>query len=164
MPPFLRGCLLAVILSLGPTTLSSASESKKAPTAPSGSVGQWQRFEASFHHKKKYADPYADVRLEVTYTRPDGKKMTFWGFYDGDATWKIRWMPDAVGTWKYQARFSDGSAGMVGEFTCVASKSRGLVIADPDNPIWFRYASGEPTLLRSLHVGDRFFAANWPAE
>jgi hypothetical protein len=125
-------------------------------------VGQWERFEAKLIHRKQYADPYADVRLQVTYTRPDGKKIAFWGFYDGDQTWKIRFMPDVLGTWKYQAQLSDGSAGMVGEFTCVASKTPGPVIADPDNPIWFRHASGQPTLLRSLHVGDRFFAANWP--
>jgi hypothetical protein len=150
--------MLSLVVSL---TLVVQAE---PPVAKSVTVGQWERFEATLNHNKKYTDPYADVRLDVTYTRPDSTKVEFWGFYDGDATWKIRFMPDAVGTWKYQARFSDGSAGMVGEFTCAASKARGPVIADPDNPIWFRHASGQPTLLRSLHVGDRFFAANWPAE
>jgi len=102
--------MLSLVVSL--TSVVQA----EPPVARSVSIGQWERFEATLIHKKKYADPYADVRLEVTYTRPDGKTVAFWGFYDGDSTWKLRLMPDAVGTWKYQARFSDGSGGKVGEF------------------------------------------------
>jgi hypothetical protein len=30
------------------------------------------------------------------------------------------------------------------------------------NPVWFGDKSGRPLLIRGLHVGDRFFAANWP--
>jgi hypothetical protein len=33
---------------------------------------------------------------------------------------------------------------------------------DIRNPVWFGYRSGKPLLVRGLHVGDRFFAANWP--
>jgi hypothetical protein len=30
------------------------------------------------------------------------------------------------------------------------------------NPVWFGYQGGPPVLLRGLHVGDRFFARNFP--
>ena len=30
--------------------------------------------------------------------------------------------------------------------------------------MWFGYAGGGHAILRAFHAGDRFFAANWPAE
>ncbi|MCH9022110.1 MAG: DUF5060 domain-containing protein, partial [Planctomycetes bacterium] len=128
------------------------------------SVGQWDRFEAAIENTRAYGNPYRDVTLEVTYTRPGGSTVNFWGFYDGGETWRIRFMPDQLGTWRYEARFSDGASGALGEFTCVPSDLPGLIGRDPANPIWFGYSSGRHELIRSLHVGDRFFAANWPAE
>src|SRR5688500_2204300 len=32
---------------------------------------------------------------------------------------------------------------------------------DRSNPIWFGFRDGRQLLVRSFHVGDRFFAANW---
>ena len=32
---------------------------------------------------------------------------------------------------------------------------------DETNPLWFGYKGGNHVLLRSFHVGDRFFAINW---
>src|SRR5688572_11727439 len=90
-------------------------------------VDRWGRFEVTLKNARSYANPYTDVSLDATYTRPDGRTVSFWGFYDGDATWKIRLMPDQVGTWKYQARFSDGSGETGGTFTCVTSTIPGLL-------------------------------------
>ena len=56
-------------------------------------VGQWDRFEARVANTRGYANPYADVELNVTYTGPDGRQVSFWGFYDGGTTWKIRLKP-----------------------------------------------------------------------
>jgi hypothetical protein len=147
------------IIGTGCFLVSSTQVDAAEPAAVA--VGRWERFEVVVQNDKPYTDPYRDVQLEATYTRPDGRIIAFWGFYDGDNSWKLRFMPDALGLWKYTARFSDGSPGAAGEFRCVPSQTPGPVIADPDNPIWFRHADGQPTLLRSLHVGDRFFAANW---
>ena len=60
-------------------------------------VGQWDRFTASVTNAKKYADPYHDVTLNVTWTRPDGSTASFFGFYDGGTTWRLRMMPDQLG-------------------------------------------------------------------
>jgi CubicO group peptidase (beta-lactamase class C family) len=124
-------------------------------------VGQWDRFETSLTNVQSYADPYRDVALNVTYTRPDNTTVDFWGFYDGGSTWRIRFMPDRIGTWKYDARFADGSAGKRGSFVCVASDIPGMLAADETNPSWFGFKGGKHVLIRSLHVGDRFFARNW---
>jgi hypothetical protein len=104
------------------------------------------------------------VTLEVVYTRPDGSTVEFWGYYDGGALWMLRFMPDQLGTWKYEARFSDGAPGLAGTFQCVASDLPGMLCRDETNPMWFGFRGGNHGLIRALHVGDRFFAANWPSE
>lgn len=138
-------------------------QSKNCEALVGVSVGRWARFEASIKNVKKYRNPYSDVALDVTYKNPDGKEVKFWGFYDGGWTWKIRFMPDRIGTWKYDAFFSDGSAGVSGTFECIQSNIPGMISVDQTNPAWFGYKGGEHLLVRSFHVGDRFFAENWPA-
>jgi len=127
------------------------------------SVGRWARFETSVKNEEKYRNSYRDVALDVTYKNPDGKEVKFWGFYDGNQTWKIRFMPDRIGTWKYYAVFSDGTEGISGTFECVPSNIPGMISVDQTNPQWFGYTGGEHLLVRSFHVGDCFFAENWPA-
>ena len=127
------------------------------------SVGRWARFEASVKNTKSYRNPYKDVKLNVTYESPDGREIKFWGFYDGRRTWKVRFMPEEIGTWKYKAVFSDGSGGISGTFECVRSDIPGMISVDEANPMWFGYKGGKHVLIRSFHVGDRFFAENWPS-
>jgi hypothetical protein len=124
-------------------------------------VGQWDRFEETITNSKNYSDPYSGVSLDVTYTRPNGSTIKFFGFYDGGNTWKIRFMPDQLGTWRYEAKFSDGTAGKSGTFACIASTIPGMISRDEVNPMWFGFKGGNHVLVRSLHVGDRFFASNW---
>ena len=121
-------------------------------------AGQWDRFEEAVEHTGPVQDPYGEVRLEVTYSRPDGSTVDFWGFYDSGDTWRIRTMPDQLGAWHYKARFSDGSPGGEGAFECVASDIPGLISRDEGNPAWFGFRGGRSVLVRSLHVGDCFFA------
>ncbi len=129
----------------------------------SGSVGLWDRFETTISNAKSYADPFRSVHLEVTYARPDGSTVKFPGFYDGGSTWKLRFMPNVIGRWTWTAAFSDGTPGASGSFSCVPSTLPGMLTKDVHNPVWFGMADGRPVLLRSLQIGDRFFAANWPA-
>lgn len=129
--------------------------------AAQGPVGQWERFEESIQNARSYADPYRDVDLQVTYTKPSGERVEFWGFYDGGSTWRFRFMPDELGNWRYETRFSDGSPGRSGTFQVVPSETPGMISKDEVNPMWFGYAGGRHGLVRSFHVGDRFFAENW---
>jgi CubicO group peptidase (beta-lactamase class C family) len=143
---------------------SIAGPNPLAAGAGTDAIGQWDRFEACAKNPTSYRDPYRDVTLNVTYQSPDGQKTQFWGFYDGDGTWKIRFMPDQMGTWKYDAVFSDGSGQISGTFECAPSDIGGMIGADEANPMWFGYKGGQHVLVRSFHVGDRFFAENWPDE
>ncbi len=145
--------LLAIWLSAG----SGQAESQPLSAAVEP-VPQWGRFEIAVANSTAYENPYEDVTLEVTFTRPDGTTVNFWGFYDGDGTWRTRFMLDRTGPWEYRARFSDGTGQVTGIFTCVASDVPGLISRYRDNPIWFGFTGGKPVLIRSLHVGDRLFA------
>ncbi|MEM6646752.1 MAG: DUF5060 domain-containing protein [Bacteroidota bacterium] len=126
-------------------------------------VGLWDQFEVEVPNATAYTDPFRNVDLDVIYTRPDGTEHAFWGFHAEDGLWTIRYMPDQLGTWTYRATFSDGTPGMEGQFDVVPSDLPGLVGHDVANPMWFGYHGGRHALVRSLHVGDRFFASNWPA-
>ena len=134
----------------------------EAPAA-APEVPQWGRFEVAVKNPRPYADPYSDVQLNVVYTAPGGKEIAFWGFYDGGETWRLRFMPHLRGRWQYRATFSDGGPGLSGEFRVIYSDIPGMLSVNMGNPMWF---SGDviPVLIRGLHVGDRFFAGNWPAE
>lgn len=123
----------------------------------------WSRFEAAVTNPRRYADPYADVALGVVWTAPDGRTSQAAGFYDGGQTWRLRWSPDQLGEWSFQARFSDGADGLSGTFECVAGSGPGGICVDPANPTWFGFRDGRPRVIRGLHVADRFLAANWPA-
>lgn len=149
-----------------PSAMLAALCALAAPGGAEGprmTVGRWGRFEVAVENRRRYADPYRDVTLAATFTRPDGRRVTFWGFHDGGATWRVRFLPDALGTWRYAARFSDGSPGADGRFRCVRSDTPGMISADEANPTWFGFRGGGRVLVRSFHVGDRFFASNWPA-
>ncbi len=121
-------------------------------------VARWDYFEFGVKTEKTFDNPFTDVTLEVVYISPSGKKTTAQGFYSGGNTWKGRFMPDEVGTWRYEALASDESFGTKGQFECVDSDLPGMISTCEDNPVWFGYKGGEATLLRSFHVGDCFFA------
>jgi hypothetical protein len=141
-----------------PALLLATSLSAAVP--PPG-VPQWGRFETGVPAVRLYADPDRDVSLNVTYTRPDGSTVIFWGFHDGPRGWKIRFMPDQPGTWRYVAAFADGTTGASGTFKCLDHGRPGPISVHAANPMWFGRRAGEALLVRGLHVGDRFFARNW---
>jgi len=157
---FVRASRLEYMFILGLTVILLSS-----CTAPAQNdltqVSQWDRFEVSVTNSRHYEDPFRDVSLDVMYTAPDSSAVEFWGFYDGRDTWRLRFMPDQVGTWAYEAHFTDGSPGISGKFEVVPGDIQGMISRYEPNPIWFAFSGKHPVLVRSLHVGDRFFAENW---
>jgi hypothetical protein len=125
-------------------------------------TGIWSRFELEIKASATYNDPYTDTRFLAEFTGPDKKLRKITGFYAGDNTWKVRFMPDLKGQWKYRAWLEwEKKAGITGKFNCVASDIPGMISKDETNPVWFGFKGGNKILIRSLHAGDRFFASNW---
>lgn len=168
MIPTLPACVVALVALALPLSASAAS-------AAPARVGIWDRFEASVENLQPYSNPFRDVALDVTFTAPDGRRIEFWGFYDGGTTWRFRFMPDAIGSWRYTATFTETSVANVsavptstrkftaltGTFECVPSDLPGQISVHAANPQWFGWRGGDVMLLRTLHIGDRFFARNW---
>jgi len=67
----------------------------------------WERWEHVLGSTRTYANPYADVTLQVTYTGPDGRTLHTYGFWDGGDTFRIRCAFPAQGTWQWQTECSD---------------------------------------------------------
>ena len=53
---------------------------------------------------------------------------------------------------------------MTKRFVCEPDSHPGLIGKDLENPQWFGFSGGAHFFMRSLHVGDCFFADNWPDE
>ena len=64
--------------------------------------------------------------------------------------------------WSYEASFSDGQPAASGSFECLRGDHAAGIDIYRQNPVWFGDRAGRPLLVRGLHIGDRFFAANWP--
>lgn len=75
------------------------------------------------------------------------RSVTVPGFYDGDGVYRVRFMPDTEGEWRYETHSSDPAlAGKTGEFACIppepASGNHGMVAVR--NRFHFAYADGTP--------------------
>ncbi len=126
-------------------------------------VGLYRLFETTVENGRPYDNKFADVDLTVTYTAPSGKTRQFWGFFDGDGrgrgdratgtVWKLRFMPDEPGRWTYAYRWSDGTPGGDGRFTCITEGAgKGVLRAYEKNPHWFAYNGTEPVWIKSYYA------------
>ena len=133
------------------------------------SVSLYGLFEKKLVNKSYYMNPFSDVELKVSYFSPSGRKIDFFGFYDGDGNggqegniWKIRFMPDEVGTWRYRYSWSDGTRGGTGNFNCTAAgKKPGPWRVNRDNPFWLTDSLGNHFLPISLHANTHLTPKDW---
>ncbi|MBU1694958.1 MAG: DUF5060 domain-containing protein, partial [Verrucomicrobia bacterium] len=88
-------------------------------------VVKYGTFETNVRDTNSYSNPFQDVTLTATITSPSSQGYSIRGFYDGNSTWRVRFMPDETGTWTYTCTFSDGSPGQSGSFQCVAGNLHG---------------------------------------
>ena len=107
-------------------------------------VGEW-----AFRAERGYPAPYADVHLDAIFIAPSGRTATMPAFYDGDATWRVRFNPDEPGRWRYRtvARAQDPGLEREGIFEVVAGERRGFLQATPGEAWGFAYEGGEPVFI-----------------
>ncbi|MDD7972818.1 DUF5060 domain-containing protein [Roseinatronobacter alkalisoli] len=91
-------------------------------------------------------NPYLDVELEAQFSFKE-RIVRVPGFYDGNGTYKIRFMPDTEGTWSYETA-SPVSAldGKSGTFTVTAAGKGNHGPVRVRNKFHFAYADGTPFL------------------
>jgi len=141
----------------------------QSPVEPSGhrsrEVPLWGRFETQIINERGYSNPFRDVVLNAVFTSPTGRSVKFSGYYDGDGSggqngnvWKLRFMPDELGTWSYRCSFSDGMPGKSGVFTCVADGGRpGPLRADRR---CLKFVNGKRLYPRGYYFSEAFTATS----
>jgi hypothetical protein len=117
------------------------------------SVGKWDVFEIELHGPS-HGNPFVDVAISAQFSC-DGYSADINGFYDGEGTYKIRFMPEKEGQWSYRTTSNARSLnGIEGQFTCGPANgtNRGQVrVADTFH---FTYSDG----TRYLPVGTTCYA------
>lgn len=107
-------------------------------------IPQWEIFEASFTSGRSYENPFIQVTLQVEFT--NGRNV-YWvdGFYDGGATWRVRFAPMREGDWHFSTHSNDPALnGQTGAFTCDFPISRGGLGVHPQYSRYFCRADGDP--------------------
>jgi hypothetical protein len=79
----------------------------------------------------------------------------------GEAEWRCRFAPDAVGWWTYKVRVVDAAGTRetpVSYFDCVASENRGFVTVSAEDSRFFEFSDGTPFLtpLVNAESGNPF--------
>ncbi|WP_248927550.1 DUF5060 domain-containing protein [Paenibacillus hamazuiensis] len=122
-------------------------------------VEKWDIFELVLQGPSE-GNPFRDVRLSAQFqyknriVKPDG-------FYDGNGTYRIRFMPDRAGVWRYVTRSSKpGLDGHAGEFVCVEPSPGNRGPVRVKDRYLFAYEDGTPfmpfgtTCYHWTHHGD----------
>jgi hypothetical protein len=108
------------------------------------SIEQWGLFELSLSGPST-GNPFKDVTLTAAFTL-EHRTVHVTGFYDGEGTYRIRFMPDATGRWTYVTTSSAHPLhGHTGAITCIAPITPGN--HGPVNvahQFHFQYADGTP--------------------
>lgn len=85
-------------------------------------IERWGTFELSLNGPQN-GTPFIDVQLTARF-ECNGRVVEAGGFYDGDGTYRIRFMPDAIGEWKYTTKSNcDQFNGKTGQFICIKSST-----------------------------------------
>lgn len=114
----------------------------------------WSKHEIKFKSSKTYDNPIYEVKdFKITFTAPSGKEKTVMGFWDGGIEWKVRFLPDETGTWKWETRCSDkensGLHEKTGEFQCIINSNsepifqKGSIQHEPGK-YYLSYTDGTP--------------------
>src|SRR5262245_14155393 len=125
-----------------------------------GEVEQWGIFELTLRGPAG-GNPFVDVELSATFTQGE-RKIRIGGFYDGDATYRVRFMPEQPGEWTYTTVSNrpelDGKSGKL-EVAKPSPSNHGPV--QVRNTYHFAYADGTPyfpvgtTCYAWIHQGER---------
>jgi hypothetical protein len=144
---FFTACLVA--LAAGMVLGQAAAE-----------VEQWGIFEISLKGPTT-GNPFLEVNLSARFTQGD-QTVEVTGFYDGDGNYRIRFMPEKLGEWRYVTKSNRAELnGKSGAFTCGKPSANNHGPVRVRNTYHFAYADGIPyfqvgtTSYAWTHQGDQ---------
>jgi Domain of unknown function (DUF5060)/Protein of unknown function (DUF4038) len=125
---------------------AATSPGSDAGLSATGGNG-WYPQDLAFTSNANKANPYMDVNdFAVSFTAPDGTKLTVPGFYTGGQVWKVRFSPTSAGAYTYvtssaQDPSLNGLTGTVPPGTGNPN-AHGALRVDPAYPHHYRYDDG----------------------
>jgi len=129
-------------------------------------IERWNTWEIALNSSRDYGNPFQDVELTETFIhKKTGKSVTVNGFYDGNSTWRIRFMPNEIGEWNYKTQSNDPDInGKEGQIVCV--KPTKLYLHGPlkAKGYHFFHADGTPKFLISTRMSCVYSDPNVWAE
>ena len=122
---------------------SAMGDAFSAETRHAEEVEQWGTFEAAFQGPSA-GNPFTDTKLTARFTLQH-RTVEVAGFYDGEGTYRVRFMPDTLGTWSYEAESNAAELhGKRGRFQCVAPSPSNHGPVQVAHQYHFQYADGTP--------------------
>jgi hypothetical protein len=126
-PRRLFGLLLAVLLLV----------------LPARAVEKWDVFELALAGPAD-GNPFLEVELSARFTQ-GARTVTVAGFYDGDGVYKVRFMPDTEGAWRYETSSNRPAlAGRTGNFDVTAAAPGNHGPVRVAHTFHFAHADGTP--------------------
>jgi hypothetical protein len=138
------------MLKLSSYAVAAASSSALIETAGAQTAGaagspipRWDHIEISLQGPST-GNPFLDVTLSATF-RNQHRSVSVNGFYDGEGSYKIRFMPDEVGTWTWTTACNIPVLnGQSGSFECMAPEAGNRGPVSVRDSFHFGYADGTP--------------------
>jgi hypothetical protein len=107
-------------------------------------VAKWDVFELSLAGPS-HGNPFTEVSLEAVFTGSEGQTVRVTGFYDGNGSYKIRFMPGTEGTWSYRTASNARSLHQLeGTVECTAAAEGNHGPVRVKNTFHFAYEDGTP--------------------
>ncbi|MFC1719265.1 DUF5060 domain-containing protein [Candidatus Poribacteria bacterium] len=125
---------------------------------PKVDVERWNTCEISLEGAGTYDNPFTEVDLTAKFRHESsGSEICVDGFYDGDSTWRIRFMPLELGNWIYETESQDsGLNGKKGEINCIPSEKKYLHGPLYAKGLHFQHADGTWRYLTNTRLSCQF--------
>lgn len=106
-------------------------------------IPQWGLFEIAMQGPST-GNPFVDVEVGAEFT-VEHRTVKVKGFYDGDGVYRVRFMPDMVGSWSYRTTSSVCALdGHTGAFACTAPGAGNHGPVGTAHQFHFEHADGRP--------------------
>lgn len=117
--------------------------------ATTSSAGTYPKLEASFELPDISGNPFDYIQndVQVTFKRPDDKTDAVPAFFDGGATWRVRYTPQLPGRYVIAQVTRNGVKAAPkglnpGAFTVTGVPGAGFIRRDPAHPTCFAFDNG----------------------
>ena len=169
----MRPCKLSrllILLAMPALACTQLFEHNDPPDGdpPSATVGVWQRAVLAFTNTSYTGNPF-ELELDVSFTHSgSGTTIVMPGYYAGDDTWKVGFMPSEEGDWAYQTLSVDPDLNAIEDTVhAVSSSNKGLLKAAAADGRKWRFADGTylavPVALRMNFFSDEGTLAEFEA-